>query len=185
MAEKSAAREVHRELVAQIVRSYVEHHSLGLGELSDLISTVHRSLSRLGESQPAPEKVLVPVVPIKRSVQRDYVVCLDCGFRGKMLRRHISNVHGLETADYRARWKLSADHPLTAPSYSERRSAMAKQLGLGRRPAAVVTASALLLPGMLDLDRDEEPGEAGDVDVVVTRIRMHEGDPSALPRPRA
>jgi len=50
---------------------------------------------------------------------------------------------------------------------------------------AVVTASALLLPGMLDLDRDEEPGEAGDVDVVVTRIRMHESDPSALPRPRA
>ena len=50
---------------------------------------------------------------------------------------------------------------------------------------AVVTASALLLPGMLDLDRDEEPGEAGDVDVVVTRIRMQESDPSALPRPRA
>ena len=142
MAEKSAVREVHPELVAQIVRSYVEHHSVGVGELSDLISTVHRSLSRLGESQPAPEKVLVPVVPIKRSVQRDYVVCLDCGFRGKMLRRHIRNVHGLETADYRARWKLSADHPLTAPSYSERRSVMAKHLGLGRRRAAVVSAAS-------------------------------------------
>jgi len=52
---------------------------------------------------------------------------------------------------------------------------------------AVVTASALLLPGMLDLDKPESPSEPGeaDVDVVVTRIRMHESDPSALPRPRA
>jgi DHA3 family tetracycline resistance protein-like MFS transporter len=52
---------------------------------------------------------------------------------------------------------------------------------------AVVTASALLLPGMLDLDKPEPPSEPGDadVDVVVTRIRMHESDPSALPRPRA
>jgi predicted transcriptional regulator len=42
--------------------------------------------------------------------------------------------HGLEVAAYRARWKLSPDHPVTAPSYSERRSAMAKELGLGRQP---------------------------------------------------
>jgi hypothetical protein len=50
---------------------------------------------------------------------------------------------------------------------------------------ALVTASALLLPGMLDIDRDEAPAaEPANLDVVVTRIRMHEGDPSPLPRPR-
>jgi hypothetical protein len=70
-------------------------------------------------------------------VQPDYVVCLECGFRAKTLRRHLRMHHGLEVGAYRARWKLPTDHPTTAPAYSERRSAMAKQLGLGRKPGSV------------------------------------------------
>ena len=61
-----------------------------------------------------------------------YVVCLDCGWRGQLLRRHVHERHGLGPNQYRARWGLSAEHPLTAPAYSERRSALAKQLGLGQ-----------------------------------------------------
>jgi predicted transcriptional regulator len=53
-----------------------------------------------------------------------------------MLRRHLRVAHGLQIADYRARWRLPADHPLTAPSYSARRSTLAKEIGLGRRAAA-------------------------------------------------
>jgi predicted transcriptional regulator len=73
-----------------------------------------------------------PAVPIPQSVRRDYVVCLECGFRGKILRRHLLVRHSLDVAAYRARWQLSPDHPVTAPAYSEQRSAMAKQFGLGR-----------------------------------------------------
>jgi len=68
-------------------------------------------------------------------VQRDYVVCLECGFRGQALRRHLRVQHGLEVAAYRTRWNLPSDHPVTAPAYSARRSALAKQIGLGRRRA--------------------------------------------------
>src|SRR5208282_4523971 len=71
------------------------------------------------------------------TVQPDYVVCLECGFRGKALRRHLRVRHGLEVADYRARWKLSPDHAVTAPAYSARRSTMAKEIGLGRKPNEV------------------------------------------------
>jgi predicted transcriptional regulator len=71
-------------------------------------------------------------VPIRRSVHRDYVVCLECGWRGQMLRRHLTTSHELTVEQYRARWKLTREHTLTAPSYSERRSSLAKQLGLGR-----------------------------------------------------
>jgi predicted transcriptional regulator len=78
---------------------------------------------------------LTPAVPIRRSVQPDYVVCLECGFRAVTLRRHLRVAHGLEPAAYRVRWKLATDHALTAPAYSERRSTMAKQLGLGHKPA--------------------------------------------------
>ena len=133
MAEDSTSKEVDLRLVAEIVGGYVAHNSVGVDQLSGLISEVHRSLGGLGREAPL-QGALVPAVPIKRSVQRDHVVCLECGFRSQMLRRHLRIKHGLDAAAYRSRWKLSADHPLTAPSYSERRSAMAKQLGLGRSP---------------------------------------------------
>jgi hypothetical protein len=79
---------------------------------------------------------------VRRSVQRDHVVCLDCGYRGKTLRRHISTRHGLNRDEYLRRWGLKSDHPLTAPAYSERRSAMAKAVGLGRKPTAETAVAA-------------------------------------------
>ena len=85
--------------------------------------------------------LLVPAVPIRRSVQHDHVVCLDCGFLSQMLRRHIRVAHGLEPAEYRVRWKLPTDHPITAPGYSERRSTMAKRIGLGRKPQEAVAST--------------------------------------------
>jgi predicted transcriptional regulator len=132
MADESTAQMINLSLVAEIVRSYVAQNSIGVDQLAGLISTVHRSLSGLGTSAPAPTP-LVPAVSLRRSVQRDHVVCLECGYRGQVLRRHLSVAHGLELAEYRARWNLPANHPITAPGYSERRSALAKRIGLGRR----------------------------------------------------
>jgi predicted transcriptional regulator len=120
-------------LTAKIVGSYLRHHMVGASELPDLITTVHRSLSQLG--LPAPiERAPTPAVSLRQSVRHEYVVCLDCGYRGKTLRRHISSRHGLSRAEYLIRWGLQPDHPLTAPAYSGHRSTLAKQLGLGRKP---------------------------------------------------
>ena len=82
----------------------------------------------------SPEELRTPAVSMRRSVQQDYVVCLDCGYRGKPLRRHINRQHGLSRDEYRERWGLRNDHQLTAPAYTERRSMLAKELGLGRKP---------------------------------------------------
>jgi predicted transcriptional regulator len=140
MADESTAQMVDLSLVAEIVRSYVAQNSIGVDQLAGLIATVHRSLSGLVQNAPATAPApLVPAVPIRRSVQRDHVVCLECGFLSQMLRRHIRVAHGLEPAEYRARWKLPTDHPITAPGYSERRSTMAKRIGFGRRPRQVVS----------------------------------------------
>lgn len=127
-------------LTAKIVGSYLRHHTVGAGELPDLITTVHRSLSQLGLPAPV-EQALTPAVPVRQSVRQDYVVCLDCGYRGRTLRRHISSRHGLSRAEYLNRWGLPPDHLLTAPAYSEHRSTLAKQLGLGRKPKAEVAAT--------------------------------------------
>ena len=80
---------VDQHLTAKIVRSYVRHHTVAAGELSDLITTIHRALGGLGHPN-HPEELRTPAVSVRRSVQQDYVVCLDCGYRGKTLRRHIS-----------------------------------------------------------------------------------------------
>jgi predicted transcriptional regulator len=43
--------------------------------------------------------------------------------------------HGLTPEQYRAKWGLRPDYPMVAPTYSVQRQALAKQIGLGRKPA--------------------------------------------------
>ena len=118
-------------LVAKIIASYVSHHNLAPEQIPELIASVHRTITGLG--QPAEtQSTPTPAVPLRRSVQRDVVICLDCGWKGKMLRRHLTTRHGLSGEDYLKRWGLPGDHPLTAPNYSVQRSNLAKELGLGR-----------------------------------------------------
>ena len=134
MTEDGSSQKVDSNLVAEIVSSYVRKNSVAIDQLGGLIATVHQTLSGLGTNAPAPvgaEEKLAPAVSIRRSVQPDSVACLECGFRGKTLRRHLRIAHGLDPAAYRTHWKLAMDYPLTAPAYSAHRSAMAKQLGLG------------------------------------------------------
>jgi predicted transcriptional regulator len=80
-------------------------------------------------------------VPIRRSVHPEYVVCLECGAKAKMLRRHLANAHNLTPADYRQRWTLPTDYPVVAPAYAARRSAFAKAAGFGRKRDAGGRAS--------------------------------------------
>ena len=123
-----------RSLVTKIVSGYVSKNQIVPADMPTLIATVHQSLLSLGKST-EPEPNRSPAVPIRRSVTPNYVVCLECGWRANTLRRHLQVRHGLNPQDYRGRWKLAPDHPLTAPAYSERRSALAKQFGLGQKGA--------------------------------------------------
>lgn len=137
MAERVSPPRVDLYQVAEIVSSYVRHHQIAADQLAGLIVEVHRALAGLGRAPPVQEP-LTPAAPIRRSVQRDYVICLECGYRARTLRRHLRVAHGLDVADYRTRWNLPVDHPLIAPSYSARRSMVAKQMGFGRKPGAVM-----------------------------------------------
>jgi predicted transcriptional regulator len=129
MAEQDTALGVDLYQVARIVSSYVRHNQIAPDQLAGLIVEVHRALAGLGRVEEPPQ----PAVPIRRSVQHDYIVCLECGHRAQTLRRHLRVAHGLEVGAYRTRWQLPVDYPLTAPSYSTRRSTLAKEIGLGRR----------------------------------------------------
>ena len=127
--------EINPHLTAKIVVNYMRHHRLVPDQLGDLITSVHRAIGQLGQP-PEPEEVLTPAVSVRRSVHRDYVICLDCGHRGKTLARHIATRHGLTQDEYRQRWGLRSNHLLTAPAFAERRSTLAKEAGFGRKPVA-------------------------------------------------
>ena len=132
MPDEPPSPTLDTELTTNIVAAYVRRNQIGADQLPILILTVHQALATVGKPVAEVNSDRTPAVPIRRSVHRDYVVCLECGWRGQMLRRHLATGHGLSVDQYRARWNLPREHPMTAPGYSERRSGLAKQLGLGR-----------------------------------------------------
>lgn len=128
--------EVQLELTAEIVSAYVANNPVPAAELSGLIDNIHKTLTGLAAGVPEqPVEAPTPAVPVKKSVTGDYLVCLEDGMKFKSLKRHLASQHGITPEEYRARWGLPADYPMTAPSYSSARSALAKEMGLGRKPA--------------------------------------------------
>ncbi len=122
-------------LTSQIVSAYVSKNSVQASDLPNLINSVHQSLATLGQPQaPAEASVdLKPAVPVKKSVTPDYIICLEDGKKLKMLKRHLKSSYGLSPDEYRAKWGLPSDYPMTCPNYAKARSDLALKLGLGRR----------------------------------------------------
>jgi predicted transcriptional regulator len=135
MADDSKPREM-LGLTAQIVSAHVSHNTVQPGELAGLIEQVHRTLAVLAGGAPpivAPEKPQ-PAVPIKKSITPEYLICLEDGKKLKMLKRHLKTAYNLTPEQYRERWGLPGDYPMVAPAYAEKRSELAKQIGLGTKP---------------------------------------------------
>ena len=136
-------------LTTEIVASYVGRNPGAASGLPRLVARVFRGLRLAGQVEPTkvPEAP-VPAVPIKKSVGRDYVICLEDGKKLKMLKRHLATRYQMTPAEYRQRWGLPKDYPMVAPAYAKARSELAKNIGLGRPRKAVpsVTASAAMAP---------------------------------------
>src|SRR3954462_9504121 len=139
------------ELAAEIVSAFVSNNSVPVTELPALISNVHAALTNVasGSTQQPAEEPKAPAVPIKKSVQPDYIVCLDDGKRFKSLKRHLRTTYNMTPEQYRAKWGLPASYPMVAPNYAAARSELAKSLGLGqqrRKAAAAEPVQAELEP---------------------------------------
>lgn len=120
-------------MTATIVGAFVAHNATSVEQLPDIIRTVHKALENLVHAHPqsAAEKPK-PAVPIGKSVNDDYVICLNDGRKLKMLKRYLRSQHGMSPDDYRKFWGLPADYPMVAPNYAARRSEFAKKIGLGK-----------------------------------------------------
>jgi predicted transcriptional regulator len=133
--DQSVDRSELLALTAEVVAAHVGNSAVAGTEVGALIQSVFDTLRGLATDEQAVPVELTPAVPIKRSVTDDAIVCLDCGKKLKMLKRHLTTDHGLTPEQYRARWGLRPDYPMVAPTYSAQRQALAKQIGLGRKPA--------------------------------------------------
>ncbi|TJV46239.1 MAG: MucR family transcriptional regulator [Mesorhizobium sp.] len=128
------------ELTADVVSAYVSNNPVPVGDLPALIGQVHSALkSTAGGVSVAEPEALKPAVPIKKSIMADYIICLEDGKKFKSLKRHLSTRYGLTPDEYRAKWGLATDYPMVAPNYAAARSALAKTMGLGRKPKEPAT----------------------------------------------
>ena len=124
-------------LTTEIVASFAGNNAVAMNDLPALISSVFQALRAVGtvEVEKAPEAP-APAVPIKKSVTPEFIVCLEDGKKLKMLKRHLATRYDMTPDEYRRRWGLPDDYPMVAPAYAAQRSALAKSIGLGRKPAA-------------------------------------------------
>ena len=121
-------------LGAHIVAAYVSRNAVSADAVGDIIRSVHQTLEQLAHAPaaaPSDERPK-PAVPIGRSVQHDYIVCLEDGKKLKMLKRYLRSRYSMSPDEYRRRWGLPPDYPMVAPAYAARRSDFAKKIGLGR-----------------------------------------------------
>ena len=172
VSEDNETMNPHIEMTAELVAAYVSRNSVPMGDLPNLIRSIHASLSTLGTSVEAEASAepLKPAVPVKKSVTDDYIISLEDGRKFKSLKRYLATSHGLTPDQYRAKWGLPKDYPMVAPAYAAKRSALAKTIGLGRKG----TEEPLPPP-------DEEPAAA---EAAAPEAPPHEDEAAKKPRRR-
>jgi predicted transcriptional regulator len=145
-------------LVASITASYLRRNSISVDQIGVVVSSVTHALEQASKEiagtttgdgqgshvvEPSAGDIKIqPAVSIKKSIQPEHIVCLEDGFPAKTLKRHLRVAHGLTPQQYREKWRLPKDYPIVAPAYSKRRSMVAKEIGLGRKPGATTVAKA-------------------------------------------
>ncbi len=134
-------------LTADIVAAHVENNSVAIGDVPALIASTYQALAGLGAE---PELAAVSerpkgAVSMRASIKPDHLISMIDGKPYKMLKRHVS-LNGYTPASYRETFGLPRDYPMVAASYAEQRRALAKKIGLGRKPRAAAPAKAARKP---------------------------------------
>lgn len=135
MSDKDSPTPDLLRMTAEVAAAYVSNNTIAASELTDVIKTIYSSLLSLDRTDGNVLTSQKPMVPIKKSVTPEYIVCLEDGKKLKMLKRHLRTAYRMTPDEYRAKWGLPADYPMVAPNYAQQRSAFAKRIGLGRKTA--------------------------------------------------
>ena len=121
------------ELATGIVSGYVSNNPLPTSNLTKLIQKIHQTLVEISERNEMMATTQKPAVEADKSITNDFLICMEDGKKLKMLKRHLRSKFGLTPDQYRAKWGLPKDYPMVAPSYAQKRSELARKIGLGKR----------------------------------------------------
>lgn len=127
--------EMLTQLTAEITANYVANNPTPVEEISSVIKAVYAALTKVEAPVAEPEQPqdFTPMISVRKSLADPAkIFSMIDGKPYSMLKRHLGQ-HGLTPDSYRARYKLPADYPMTAPAYSEQRKAIAVTIGLGRK----------------------------------------------------
>lgn len=122
-------------VAVKIACAYVSHNAIDAKALPTFICMLHQAVAAVTHEGRCEEKPK-PASPIGKSIQHDYIVCLEDGKKLKMLKRHLRATCNMSPEEYRTRWALPPDYPMVAPAYAAARSAVAKRTGSWPRSAA-------------------------------------------------
>ncbi|GGE79876.1 MucR family transcriptional regulator [Sphingomonas prati] len=130
-------------LVADIVSAHVSNNNVATAEVPGLIRATYEAMAGLGEPQePEPAGKPEPAVSARKSLSNpNHILSMIDGKPYTMLKRHLAQ-NGMTPAEYRERFDLPSDYPMTAKAYSERRRELAHSFGLGRKKVEPAAAPA-------------------------------------------
>ncbi|GFO63670.1 MucR family transcriptional regulator [Geomonas paludis] len=121
------------EVVGRIVSAHVSMCAMTSEEVLAEINSVHATLSNL--HQDASVKTTrhegMPAVSRKQAFKKTEVVCMLCGKGGmRTLARHLKYAHSMNPGEYRTKFGIPREQPLTARDFSAHRRTLATAHGL-------------------------------------------------------
>ena len=133
-ASQHVPRQEVLRMTAAITAAFLSKNKVDILQVSEIIKSIFKTMDHISrETLKKKKQPKRPVVPVRRSVLPDFIVCLEDGRKMKMLKRHLRTAYNLSPDEYRARWGLPPDYPMVAPNYAKRRSEFAKKIGLGKK----------------------------------------------------
>lgn len=133
MIQTASQHDTLIQLTSNIVSSYLSNHNVPVENIPGLIQSTYKALqSPVAEAEEAIRQE--PAVPVNKSIDKngEFIICLEDGKQFKSMKRHLWQQYAMTPEQYREKWKLPSDYPMVAPEYAQRRSNLAKEMGLGR-----------------------------------------------------
>jgi len=122
------------EMAADIVSAQINTSELSTDEISQALNSTFKTLNNLQNigisGQQVDEQQAKPVMDPAKSIQKNKIICLECGESFKMLSPKHLRSHDLTLKEYRAKYGFKARQPLCARALSEKRSKSGKKRGL-------------------------------------------------------
>ena len=124
------------QLSAEIIQSQISSKQMTTEEIKTAVSETFQALKSLQDAENGAvvdtkaASTSIQALDPKKSIQKNKIVCLECGQEFKMLSPKHLKLHDLTSKEYRKKYGFASKQPLCAKALSERRSLASKERGL-------------------------------------------------------